>query len=1027
MKVSKYNLNMISCGLKRYLVWWVCLGWGLVPLSAETYFIRNYQQQDGLPTSIVNTGLRSLDGFAWFGTPGGLFRYDGDVFLPYRIENGLASNGIRRLLVWGGDLWIGTTAGLNRFDGKGLDAPIGNPNSMVTALTVFEEQIWSATVDGGVYAGDKDGFHRVPLDGYPGYITDMAVISGKLWLLFSRPEQFSAMCWDGKTWVGVPTPSAGLQPRFFCVWQGKTLVGTDQGLWSVTEKTAPLLAGIRCTAGWNDADGRLWVGTEQDGVFVGEPDGWRHLTREKGLADNHVEGIFGDEEGLIWICTGRGVSKLISLAYRGWLDDLPVMAMAEYDGMKWFATDEAGVLRLGENGENRGRLGAGSGLPSEHVRALAVFQETLYAGTKAGLRQWKNGRFEPTGLQNLGSEYILNLQVLGGRLWISTLTRGVVSWDGQQMIAYDQSTGLPSNTVWSVALGGQTVWIGTEGGLCRLDGLDQSKKAMVVRREDGLGCDQIRALHFDEGDQVLWVATGNGLYRFHNGAWSGFSRAEGLTSLHVSSLLPVGTDLWLGTENGIFILTPEGIRPGLTAQTGLVGGEECSGVSSLVNGSSGTVWYLSTTGATEIEQIPPATRNWSVPLRITGIRSGDLELPMPPSRAFPRGQNDLTFSFRALSLADERQIRYRLRLDGLDGDWSEASSSASVRYTNLTGGSYTLRVQAKTADGGSWSPESRVAFEIEPAFYERGWVIGLALALFAGFSYFLGMAIKRTLGAITFFRRVRYLGHFKILETLGSGGMGVVYKAADLQNSGRIVALKVLKNEGFASDSGKRRFQLEGSIIDQFDHPGIVRNLERGEMEGKLYIAMEFIDGTPLNVILREQGALPVSKAVKIMLQLLDVLDRLHQKGVLHRDLKPENLMVLNAEPTRVKLLDFGLALRESQTRLTQTGTVMGTLHFLPPERILSGISTPKGDVYGAGVLFFELLSGNRPFEGEGLLDVMKAIIETTPLSLRSSRPELPPLLIDLVECMMDRNPDLRPTARAALERLKALDLGGEG
>jgi hypothetical protein len=879
-------------------------------------------------------------------------------------------------------------------------------------------------VDGGLYAGGPDLFRLVPNDAKDGHVADLMADSGRLWVLFSRPAAWLVRHWDGQHWHDQSPVMTGFKARFLCRWKETVWAGTERGLWPLAGKeTKPMLIQGVCTAAWSDRQGRLWVGTEGKGVLVLDSGGVRHLTRETGLADDHVQAVFGDDEGLVWICTGRGLSKVVSLAYRGHLSDLPVMAMVEHEGDRWFATDEAGIWRMDGKGVVTNTAGAASGLPSDQVRALAVFRGRLYVGTKAGLRRWTGARFQPADITGLEDEYILNLQVIRDRLWISTLRRGVTVWDGQAGRAYDTRDGLPSTTVWSVAALAESLWIGTEGGLCRL-GSDGSLTRIGER--DGLGCDQIRALWADEATQTLWAATGNGLYRLQGARWLSFSRAEGLLSPHVSSLLPVGSDLWLGTEQGIFILSDGRLRRGPTGQTGLLGGEECSGVSGLVRSGSGTIWYLSSTGATEIDPAEIEHPAWPVPLRIDGLKSGKTEWPLPLSAPLPRNMKELTFSYRALALTDERSVRYRTRLDGLDEAWSAETTSGTVRYTNLGGGRYTLRVSSRCTEDGPWSAEAGLSFDIEPAFYERGWVIVMGLMLFAGGSYYLGLGVKRALGALTFFRRVRYIGHFRILDTLGSGGMGMVYKAVDLQNSGRIVALKVLKDEGFASDSGKRRFQLEGSIIDQFDHPGIVRNLERGEIDGSLYIAMEYIDGRPLSHILRDEGALPLDRAVGIMVQLLDVLDRLHQKGVLHRDLKPENLMVCRGDPPRIKLLDFGLALRESQTRLTQTGMVMGTLHFLPPERILSGVSTPPGDVYGAGVLFYEMLSDRRPFEGDGLLEIMKSIIDSVPPPLHALRPDLPRELGDLVMAMLARDPGLRPTAKEALLMLRQVEVRGE-
>lgn len=1013
-----YNRNMILTRLKwvmKLALLLFCSAW----LSAQRYFIRNYQQAHGLPTLLVNCGLRTPDGYAWFGTPGGLIRFDGSAFQTIRIEEGLINNGIRCLLSQGRDLWIGTAAGVNRYDGQRFTVPEGLPKSMVTAMAGRGKEIWVATVDGGLYAGQGNTFRLLFRDDGDGPVTDLEEFSGKTWALFSKPRRKAARSWTGSGWEDVPSRAPGLRPRFLVVWSEKLWMGTDRGLIRVDgDADETLLEGMALNSAWADRGGRLWIGTEKGGVKVLGQGFTRHLSVETGLVDNHIQAVFGDDEGLIWVCTSRGLSKVTSLAFRGYFDDLPVMAVAEYDDALWFATDEEGVVRRESGNSSFRRLGEAEGLPTLNVRALAVFQGHLYAGTRMGLRRWNGSRFVRTKLDFLNDEYVLNLQTVQDRLWISTVRLGLVAYDRRQASRYDTGCGLPSNTVWSVALQGENVWIATEGGLCRMNPQGQVQR---LGRADGLSCDQIRGLLYDPSAQCLWVATGNGLDRYCEGEWRRYGRGEGLTSPHVSSLLPVGGELWLGTERGIYILSQGRIRRGPGRNSGLFLGEECSGVSGLFRGRDGVVWFLSTSGATEIDTERLHREARPLPLRITRVISGEESLSLPLSRPLPRRQNHLTFSYRALTMAAEGEILYRTRLDGVDENWSEATPAESVRYANLGGGGYRLRVQAKAEPEMPWSPETSLDFTITPALIEREWVIALLVVFFAGMSYYLVLAVKKLLGAISFFRRVRYIGHFKILDHLGTGGMGVVYKAQDQLNANRVVALKVLRKEQFDSDSGKRRFQLEGSIVDQFDHPGIVRNLERGEIEGSLYIAMEYVDGLPLNELLRQQGPLPVSLAVQLMMQILDVLDHLHEKGVLHRDLKPENLMISRGDPPQVKLLDFGLALRETQTRLTQSGMVMGTLYFLPPERIQAGESTAKGDVYGAGILFFEMVTGRRPFEEDGFFEVMKAILDSELPSPVAFRSDLPPKLAELIQSMMNRDPNQRPSAREALRLLQEI------
>lgn len=1007
-------------GLKRIYLWF-CLAGLAMPLCSQRFHIRTYGQSEGLFTSLVSCGLRTPDGYAWFGTPGGLLRFDGVRFHPLRIEDGLISNGVRHILLHDDGLWIGTAAGFTRFDGRAFRVPQGGTKAMVTAMARHKGKIWVATGDGCLYRGDDKGFEPLPLERGDGHICDLKSYSGHLWALFSQPEKRFFVCLDGKQSDGPIWSFDGLQPRFLCVWDGILWAGTRKGLVPLVGKKAEVqLPGKALTAAWADGRGRLWLGSENEGVTILGPDFHCRLDRENGLGDSHVQSIFGDQEGLVWICTSRGISKVVSLAYRGYLPDMPVMAMVEYGGEYWFATDESGIRRGRPEDGFAQILGVGQGLSSERVRALAVFRGRLYAGTRSGLCVWDGKRFQPWSSGPLNEAYVLNLQVMDDRLWVSTVRFGVLVIGAEEMHRYDTAAGLPSNTAWSVALQGERVWIATEGGLC---GVEADGRSRIFGRKEGLCCDQIRALWYDSPQRTLWVATGNGLNSRQDGAeqWLSYTRRNGLDSPLVSALLAVGSDLWMGTEQGVFILSAGRIHPGPGKRSGLLGGEECSGVAGMVHGRDGVIWYLSTSGVSAIDTNLVSQTLGTVPVQISRMSAGETILDLPPVAPLSRRQNDLSFSYSSLSMAEAQRILYRTRLEGADSGWSEPTEATSVRYARLRGGDYRLRVQAKLGETGPWSPEATLSFRITKRFAERTWVMLLALLLFVWASYWVVKLSKQALGAISFFRRVRYIGHFKVLETIGSGGMGVVYKAVDQLNSGRIVALKVLRDEHFVSENDRRRFQLEGSIIDQFDHPGIVHNLERGELEGSLYIAMEYVDGIPLSQVLREGGRLGFSRAAGLMAQLLDVLHHLHQKGVLHRDLKPDNLMVSKTLPERIKLLDFGLALREAQTRLTQTGTVMGTLHYLPPERILSGVSGTSGDIYAAGVLFYEMVAGRRPFEEEGLLEVMKAIVDGVFPPPNRFCPDLPPSMNQLIVFMLDKDPARRPSALEAMEILSLL------
>jgi len=202
-----------------------------------------------------------------------------------------------------------------------------------------------------------------------------------------------------------------------------------------------------------------------------------------------------------------------------------------------------------------------------------------------------------------------------------------------------------------------------------------------------------------------------------------------------------------------------------------------------------------------------------------------------------------------------------------------------------------------------------------------------------------------------------------------------------------------------------------------------VRVIERGERPDCWYIAMELLQGESLALLIRRDGRLPVSVTLEIMLQIVDALQAIHAQNILHRDLKPENIMVLRRDRRRnlVKLLDFGLAITPAQSRLTITGVVMGTMRYLPPERISDGTSSAAGDIYSAGIILYEMVTGSKPFWAEATGEVIHRILKSYPLPPREISREIPKELNSLIMAMIDKAPEQRPgleAVRAALQRL---------
>jgi eukaryotic-like serine/threonine-protein kinase len=263
------------------------------------------------------------------------------------------------------------------------------------------------------------------------------------------------------------------------------------------------------------------------------------------------------------------------------------------------------------------------------------------------------------------------------------------------------------------------------------------------------------------------------------------------------------------------------------------------------------------------------------------------------------------------------------------------------------------------------------------------------------------------------------IGRFEIRSELGRGGMAVVYSArqTDLE---RTVALKVLPPELSLDQGYIARFRQEARSAAALEHPHIVPIYDVGAAEGLQYIAMKYIAGRTLKDIVEDQGALDIPQAASMLEQVADALDYAHSQGVIHRDIKPSNIMV--AQNGWVFLTDFGLARGSTTSGLTMAGTVMGTPEYMSPEQA-QGLPTigPPTDIYALGVVLYELLTGNMPFQADTPMGMLIARLQYAPRPPREYRGDLPMPVEDVIMRALARKPEARyPTAGALVQALKS-------
>jgi predicted Ser/Thr protein kinase len=248
---------------------------------------------------------------------------------------------------------------------------------------------------------------------------------------------------------------------------------------------------------------------------------------------------------------------------------------------------------------------------------------------------------------------------------------------------------------------------------------------------------------------------------------------------------------------------------------------------------------------------------------------------------------------------------------------------------------------------------------------------------------------------------VAKLGKYHILEQVGEGAMGVVYRALDPVLN-RTVAIKVM-SDGLAQDEALRaRFLREAQAAGSLQHPNVVTIYDFGETDGHLFIAMEFVQGADLEHLMRHNTPLSLAARIDIVVDVLNGLYYAHRRGIVHRDIKPANIRV--DEEGHGRIMDFGVA-RLATSDMTKSGVMMGTPNYMAPEQISGGDISPSCDIFSVGALLYELLTHVKPFQGDTMHNVLFRIVTDTPPDIRVIKPDLPEPLSEIVKKAIEKEP----------------------
>jgi serine/threonine protein kinase len=271
--------------------------------------------------------------------------------------------------------------------------------------------------------------------------------------------------------------------------------------------------------------------------------------------------------------------------------------------------------------------------------------------------------------------------------------------------------------------------------------------------------------------------------------------------------------------------------------------------------------------------------------------------------------------------------------------------------------------------------------------------------------------------------KLQTVGDFELGEHLASGTVGDVYRARH-RETGQAAVVKFLQSHAESEPDLQRRFVREVAIVERLSHPNIVRHLDCGLAEDRIYFAMELVECGTLRDVLRQRGRLPWREAVECAMQMCAALAHAHSIGVIHRDLKPANLFL--AEDGLVKVGDFGLARDLNNSRLTLDGQTVGTCRYMPPEQIGGEAGLNGGtDLYAVGCILYEMLAGQTPFDGGTIIEIFEAHLNDTPDAPADLVRDCPADLSDLVMLLLEKSPADRPSDALAVQSALADILHG--
>lgn len=712
-------------------------------IPAQQLALKKYTVEDGLLQSSVYSIIQDRNGYLWFGTEGGVSRFDGTRFINYTTEDGLAGS-----LIWciyedrKGNLWFGSeNGGASKYDGKSFKTfrkKDGLPEN--TILSIIEDNkgyIWFGTEHGGVSKFDGKSFQNFTINNGLHSNTIRTIFKdsrNNIW--FSAGVEGKGICkYDGKKLTYINSRTGLVSDSVICISEAD-----DGGIWFGTANGVSKFDGIHFNnftskegfpksailAILQDKKGIIWLGTHEEGLWKYENGILSQYTVNNNLSSNDIRSLFQDNRGDLWIGSNTGgvmrmpVERILSYTAK---DGLPANSVYAING------DDQGNIWIGAYGGGLAKLSNNKikmyndGLINSYISSIVKRDDKQYLiGTQGGLSIFDGKSFTAlTKKHGLADNYIYSILTdRKNNYWIATDEAGITKYKDGKFKYYTTENGLISNQVFSVFQDSkEVIWAGTSGGLSRI----YNDKITNFTTKDGLPDNVIFHVHEDlQGN--IWLSTQKGASKFDGKTFVNLTTKQGLSNNFVNYVIDDQSYIYIGTNNGINIIDKKSLNDstGLnlkiyTAKEGLISSECTTG--GVYKDKDGVMWFGTIKGVMRFDpkEIPTAIEPQ---VYLTNLKINDISREIQENINLKYSQNYIRFGFTAIAFAFPEKLLYRYKLNGIDNNWNESREPAAS-YPYLPPGKYKFEVLARNGDGAWSTNPATISFTINPPFWGTWW------------------------------------------------------------------------------------------------------------------------------------------------------------------------------------------------------------------------------------------------------------------------------------------------------------------